>query len=200
MNWSKVTAKNLTEIDFDKVNKNGYTAMHYLAGQNQDVGVMSSNSLRLALDINIIKDININLPDKQGHTPLDHAILNQNIVAMRGLKAVSAKHNLNIPPEIYVGCRVNWVNSGQYKMRETGILQEVKNNIAKVVDEGATRASDGVLYNNIDLKTTKLTTFDVVNIHIKPFEKTKTLDKPKGLATQALAKRRSKQQTQELER
>ena len=86
MDWSKITLTDITKIDFSKVNEKGYSAMHYLAA-NSPVSIVDA-----AIKTGV--NVNMNIADKQGHTPLDHAVANNNLKVLDKLNLLGAKHTL----------------------------------------------------------------------------------------------------------
>ena len=86
MDWSKITLTDITKIDFSKVNEKGYSAMHYLAA--------NGNASIVEAAIKTGANANMNIADKQGHTPLDHATAHGNLKVSNRLSLLGAKHRL----------------------------------------------------------------------------------------------------------
>ena len=85
INWKKITVKDLSKINFQAFTSKGYSAMHYIASRCKNKGVLRA-SLHLGGDINE--------KDKQGHTPLDHAIATKNKNMIQELLALGATHSI----------------------------------------------------------------------------------------------------------
>lgn len=195
MDWSKVTQENVGQIDFNKVSNNGYGAIHYLASQNKDFKVIET-AIRNGADIN--------LADKQGHTPLDHAIIAQNKVISKGLQGIGINAKSLILNNSYVikdfgnesVCNsildLKEKLANKYDNKAVSIIHTTASGMKKVE---FVSVKNKQVYSSYDSKNSLFDFDKLSKIPAKQLTK-----HTKGALSQTLAKRRAKTQTQGLER
>lgn len=184
IDWSKITENDINKININKQDANGCTPMHYLAAENHNINV-----IRLAYD-----KVKNNLIDNQGRTPFDHAIISRNINAISVLES-QAKSTLK-PEEYY---RIEIDQNAKIKVSKNLAFDNKEIKLKDYAERFSSHSKANNFIKKQKVNTPKLANMSIVEIDAylrNSQQKVDNTSNSKKSASQALSKRRSKENNQ----